>query len=181
MLQKVKNILSDAAVYWRKPPKGRYVNYRSIFSYSVGGIGFYCIMYICGIVMVASTNVVISNATGLGPRDLLVMQYITFFINIFFTGIRARIIDNSRNAKGKYRPYVLSMGIPTAILSCAMVWFPYTEISSMAIRWIIAFVINLALQFFYNFMYEAYDNLILVMSPDTQERADISSIKSVVY
>lgn len=181
MLQKVKNILSDAAVYWRKPPKGRYVNYRSIFSYSVGGIGFYCIMYICGIVMVSSTNVVISNATGLAPEDLLAMQYITFFINIFFTGIRARIIDNSRNAKGKYRPYVLSMGVPTAILSCLMVWFPYTKISSMAIRWIVAFVINLALQFFYNFMYEAYDNLILVMSPETQERADISSIKSVVY
>ena len=38
-----------------------------------------------------------------------------------------------------------------------------------------------ALQFFYNFMYEAYENLIFVMSPNTQERADITSVKSVVY
>lgn len=181
MFEKVKNILSDAAVYWKKPSKGRYVNYRSIFSYSVGGIGFYCIMYIYGVINVSSTNVVISNATGIGPEELLVMQYATFFINIFFTGIRAKIIDNARNAKGKYRPYVLSMGIPTAVISCAMVWMPYTRFESLTVRWIIAFVLNLALQFFYNFMYEAYENLILVMSPNTQERADISSIKSVVY
>lgn len=127
MFEKVKNILSDAAVYWKKPSKGRYVNYRSIFSYSVGGIGFYCIMYIYGVINVSSTNVVISNATGIGPEELLVMQYATFFINIFFTGIRAKIIDNARNAKGKYRPYVLSMGIPTAVISCAMVWMPYTR------------------------------------------------------
>ena len=52
MFEKVKNILSDAAVYWKKPSKGRYVNYRSIFSYSVGGIGFYCIMYIYGVINV---------------------------------------------------------------------------------------------------------------------------------
>lgn len=181
MLQKVKNLLSDAAVYWKKAPKGRYVNYRSVFAYSVGGIGFYCIYYIYGVINVTSTNVVISNATGIGPEELLVMQYATFFINIFFTGIRAKIIDSARNAKGKYRPYVLSMGIPTAVLSCAMVWMPYEKFDSIAVRWIIAFVINVALQFFYNFMYEAYENLILVMSPNTQERADISSVKSVVY
>ena len=181
MLEKVKSLLSDAAVYWKKPPKGRYVNYRSIFSYSVGGIGFYCIMFIYNIINVTSTNVVISNATGIGPEELLVMQYATFFINIFFTGIRAKIIDSARSAKGKYRPYILSMGIPTAVVSCAMVWMPYTKFESLAVRWIIAFTLNLALQFFYNFMYEAYENLIFVMSPNTQERADITSVKSVVY
>lgn len=181
MLEKVKTLLSDAAVYWKKPPKGRYVNYRSTFAYSVGGIGFYCIYYIYGVINVTSTNVVISNATGIGPEELLIMQYVTFFINIFFTGIRAKIVDSARNAKGKYRPYVLSMGIPTAVLSCAMVWMPYGKFESLAVRWVIAFVLNVALQFFYNFMYEAYENLIFVMSPNTQERADISSVKSVVY
>lgn len=181
MLEKVKGLLSDAAVYWKKPPKGRYINYRSIFSYSVGGIGFYCIMFLYGIINVTSTNVVISNATGIGPNLLLIMQYVTFGINIFFTGVRAKIIDNARNAKGKYRPYILSMGIPTAIISCAIVWMPYEKISSLAVRWAIAFILNLALQFFYNFMYEAYENLIFVMSPNTQERADVSSVKSVVY
>ena len=31
------------------------------------------------------------------------------------------------------------------------------------------------------FFYEAYENLIMVLSPDTQERADVLTIKSVVY
>ena len=181
MLQKVKDLVSDALVYWRKPPKGRYVNYRGVFAYSVGGIGFYCIMYIYMAISVSSSNVIMSNATGLGPEELLAMQYVTFVINLFFTGIRAKMIDSCRSAKGKYRPYILKMGIPTAVISCAMVWCPYTWFNSMAVRWMLAFVLNLALQFFYNFMYEAYENLVLVMSPNSQERADISSVKSIVY
>lgn len=31
------------------------------------------------------------------------------------------------------------------------------------------------------FFYESYENLIMVLSPDTQERANVLTIKSVVY
>ncbi|MCD7872052.1 MAG: MFS transporter [Clostridiales bacterium] len=35
--------------------------------------------------------------------------------------------------------------------------------------------------FFTLFFYESYENLIMVLSPDTQERADVLTVKSVVY
>lgn len=40
---------------------------------------------------------------------------------------------------------------------------------------------NIILQFVYMFFYDAYENLIHVLSPNSQERADVASIKSIIY
>ncbi|MBQ2758774.1 MAG: MFS transporter [Clostridia bacterium] len=181
IINKAKDFISDAVVYWKKPPVGNYINYRSIFGYSVGGIGVYAIIYLYTTITVTGTNVIISNATGIAPEQLLVMYYVTFFMSIFLTGIRAKMIDSVRNRKGKYRPYILSMGIPTAVLAVLIVWVPYGRIESYVLKWIIVFILNLGLQFTYGFLYDAYENLIFVMSPNTQERSNVVSIKSVVY
>ncbi len=181
IINKAKDFISDAVVYWKKPPVGNYINYRSIFGYSVGGIGVYALIYLYTTITVTGTNVILSNAADIPPEQLLVMYYVTFFASIFLTGIRAKMIDSARNRKGKYRPYVLSMGIPTAVIAVLIVWIPYDKIESYALKWIIVFVLNLALQFTYGFLYDAYENLIFVMSPNTQERANVVSIKSVVY
>lgn len=37
------------------------------------------------------------------------------------------------------------------------------------------------MHFFYYFFYDSYENLIHVLSPNSQERADVAAIKSVVY
>ncbi len=181
IINKAKDFISDAVVYWKKPPVGNYINYRSIFGYSVGGIGVYALIYLYTTITVTGTNVILSNATGIPPEQLLIMYYITFFSSIFLTGIRAKMVDSARNRKGKYRPYVLSMGIPTAVIAVLIVWMPYDKITSYALKWVIVFVLNLALQFTYGFLYDAYENLIFVMSPNTQERSNVLSVKSVVY
>ena len=41
--------------------------------------------------------------------------------------------------------------------------------------------LTFALQFFYYFFYDAYENLIHVLSPNSQERADVASVKSIIY
>ncbi len=86
------------------------------------------------------------------------------------------------------------MGLPTAVVSILMVWFPYDKLevvfgSGMLFgetrgyiaKCALILIFNLFLHFFYYFFYDAYENLIHVMSPNTQERADVTSIKSVVY
>ena len=40
---------------------------------------------------------------------------------------------------------------------------------------------NIGFQFFYSFFYDSYENLIMVLSPDTKERSDVLAIKSIVY
>ncbi len=46
---------------------------------------------------------------------------------------------------------------------------------------VVVLLLNLGLQYYFNFFNDAYTNLIHVLSPNTQERTDVLAIKSVVY
>ena len=191
---KVKTLIDQVKYYWKKPAKGRYMSFKEIASYAFGGIGAYlivCMSYPC---ILGATNVFLSGTIGIGLTDMYIMYVIAILSGIPLTGLRANIVDNTRNKAGKYRPYLLRMGIPCAIIFVAMVWFPYDKLhlivgdgqmfgksSEYIAKCAVILAFNIALQFFYNFFYDAYENLIHVLSPNSQERADVASIKSVIY
>ena len=174
--------------------EGRYVPFKEIAAYSGGGIGAYMIITIGSACILGTGNTLISSTLGVDALDMYVMYVIAVIANVFLTAIRANIIDNTRNKAGKYRPYIVTMAIPTAIIAITMVWFPYDKLGAMLPEGVIfgesyAYVfkcaiimfLNLALHFVYYFFYDGYENLIHVISPNTQERADVASVKSVVY
>ncbi len=192
--QTVKNGVDMVKTHWKTPPKGRYMPYREIAAYSGGGIGAYMIITLGNACLLAMGNTLISTTLGVGATDMYFLYVIAILINIPFTGIRATIIDNTRNKAGKYRPYIVRMAIPSAIICNIMVWFPYDKLSLVVgegmifgrekdyvAKCALILVLNIALNFIYYFFYDGYENLIHVLSPDSQERADVSSIKSVVY
>ncbi len=186
--------ISKVKTYWKTPMAGRYMTFKEIAAYSGGGIGAYMIITMGSACLLSSNNVLLSSALGIGPTDMYIMYLIAVVANIFLTGVRANIIDNTRNKAGKYRPYIVTMAIPSAIACILTVWFPYSnlpvwlgegmifgkEIAYVA-KCAIVMVLNLIIHFFYYFFYDAYENLIHVLSPNTQERTDVASIKSVVY
>ncbi len=192
--EKVAGIVNNVKYYWKEPPKGRYMSFKEIASYAFGGIGFYlivCMSYTC---LLGATNVFISGTIGIGLTDMYIMYVIAVLTQIPLTGLRANIVDNSRNKAGKYRPYIIKMGIPTVILFVGIVWFPYDKLHLLVgtgeifgksadyiAKCAVLLLFNILLQFFYYFFYDAYENLIHVLSPNSQERADVASIKSIIY
>ncbi len=192
--QKALSLFEQVKYYWNDPPKGRFIPFREIASYAGGGIGAYLIINIATACLLSTNNTLISSSLGVDPTHMYILYVIAVLANIPLTAIRANIIDNTRSKAGKYRPYILNMGLPTAIVSILMVWFPYDKLevvfgSGMLFgetrgyiaKCALILIFNLFLHFFYYFFYDAYENLIHVMSPNTQERADVTSIKSVVY
>lgn len=177
----IKKMVSDAKVYWKRPMPGRYMPFKETVAYSVGGIGIYFLIYCVSQLLLSSTNVIIGNAIGIAPKLMYIIYIIAVIISFPFTAIRANIIDNARSKRGKYRPYLLSMALPTCLLVIGMVVVPYEKIQSQIIKAAIVLFFNIGFQFFYYFFYDSYENLIMVLSPDTQERADVLTIKSVVY
>lgn len=180
-LDKIKSTLSDAKVYWKRPMPGRYMPFKEIFAYSFGGIGMYFMIYCVQQLTLSTTNVIIGNAIGIAPNLMYILYIISLVVSFPATAIRAAIIDNSRSKKGKYRPYMLSMALPTCLLVIGMVWTPYERIESQLVKGAIVLAFNIGFQFFYMFFYDSYENLIMVLSPDTTERSDVLGIKSVVY
>lgn len=192
--QKAMSAIDQVKYYWNDPPKGRFIPFREIAAYSGGGIGAYLVINIATACLLSTNNTLISSSLGVDPTHMYILYVIAVLANIPLTAIRANIIDNTRSKAGKYRPYIVAMGIPTAIVSILMVWFPYDKLEvvfgtgtlfgetrAYIAKCALILIFNLFLHFFYYFFYDAYENLIHVMSPNTQERADVTSIKSVVY
>ncbi|MBQ4627088.1 MAG: hypothetical protein IJB45_07565, partial [Clostridia bacterium] len=127
LINKAKNLLSDISVYWNTPLKGRYMPFKEIGAYSFGGIGIYCIKYMATTLMISGTNVVLSNAAGIPPAHLLIIYYLSVLAGIPLTALKAHLIDNLRLKPGKYRPWILGMGIPTVILCMAIIFTPYHD------------------------------------------------------
>ncbi len=186
--------ISKVKTYWKKPMPGRYMPFKEIAAYSGGGIGAYMIITMGSACLLSSNNVLLSSALGIGPTDMYIMYLIAVVANIFLTGVRANIIDNTRNKAGKYRPYIVTMALPAAVACILTVWFPYNQLPvwlgegmlfgrdiAYIAKCAIIMVFNLLIHFFYYFFYDAYENLIHVLSPNSQERTDVASIKSVVY
>lgn len=193
LTQKAKGIVKDVKTYWKVPRFGRYMTFKEIAAYAGGGIGAYFIITLGTNLMVGTANMIVGGAIGVAPTDMWILYLISTLANIPLTAIRANIIDNTRGKSGKYRPYLLSMGIPTALVAIAYVWFPYEQMYSLfptlmfgkemgyVIKCAMVLLFCLLLQFFFNFFNDAYTNLIHVLSPNTQERTDVLAIKSVVY
>ncbi len=190
----VKEGASKLRTYWKTPPLGRHMTFKEIAAYSGGGIGAYMIITLGTACLLAANNTLLSSTLGVDPKDMYIMYVIAVLANIPLTGIRANIIDNTRNKAGKYRPYIVTMAVPAAIICNIMVWFPYSKLDSWLgegmlfgetrgyiAKCAIIMVLNLILHFFYYFFYDAYENLIHVLSPNTQERTDVASVKSIVY
>ena len=193
MVQKLKNLLYDLRVYWNLPMPGRYMTFKEIVAYAGGGIGAYFIITMCSQLVISTNNMIVGGAIGISPTHMYVLYIIATIANIPLTAVRANMVDNSRNKAGKYRPFLISMGIPSVLIALGYVWFPYESLytlfngemfgfdSAYVVKLIVVLIFNLLLQFFFNFFNDAYTNLIHVLSPNTQERTDVLSIKSVVY
>ncbi len=190
---KAGTLINNVRYYWKEAPTGKYMPFKEIAAYAFGGIGAYFIIQLGSTLIVSTTNIIVSTAIGVGPAHTYIIYLLATLLNIPLTGIRANMIDNTRGKGGKYRPYLLSMGIPTALIALVYVWFPYQQMYDLFpgkafgyekgywIKVAVVFLCNLALHFFFNFFRDAYENLIHVLSPNTQERTDVLAVKAVVY
>ncbi len=127
--QKAVDGISKVKTYWKTPPAKRYMPFKEIAAYSGGGIGAYMIITMGSACLLATNSTLLSSTLGVDPMDMYIMYVLAVVANIPLTGIRANIIDNTRNKAGKYRPYIVTMAIPSAIVCNILVWFPYTKLS----------------------------------------------------
>ncbi len=177
--EKATELIGTAKKYWKTPPNGRYVTYKEIASLSGGGIGVRFVSHCITQMIISVGNELIGNTIGINPTSLYAIYIISLITAFPLTALRARMIDNTRSMKGKYRPYLIVMGIPTVILGVAFIWMPY-EIMSNFWKCATVLAFNVAFQFFYNFYYDSYDGLINVISPNSIERSDVLSIRCIV-
>lgn len=177
---KVKDLVSSAKTHWTTPPEGRYVPYKEIAAYSVGGIGVKFVIYTAWYIGLSATSLLAGSALGLKNGDLVKLTMIATVIGIFLVPLRGMIIDNTRSSKGKFRPYLLYTGIPSGILLTGFAFLPFESMSYNQKLWVL-FITYELLQLCYPFYDQAYTTLVQVMSPNSTERADVITISTFIY
>lgn len=178
LINKAKEGLTKVRTYWRTPPLGNYMNYKEIASLAGGGLGVKFVITFVQAAIISANNAFVGNTIGVKPMQMYGIYVACVLAGFPLTMLRAKIIDNSRSRKGKYRPYIISMGLPTVLLSIGYVWAPY-ELMNDAGKIATVLIFNLGFQFFYNFLYDAYDNYVSVLSSNTQERSNVLAIRAV--
>ncbi len=177
---KVKDLVSSVKTHWTTPPEGRYVPYKEIAAYSVGGIGVKFVIYTAWYIGLSATSLLAGSALGLKNGDLVKLTMIATVIGIFLVPLRGMIIDNTRSGKGKFRPYLLYTGIPSGILLTGFAFLPFENMSYNQKLWAL-FITYELLQLCYPFYDQAYTTLVQVMSPNSTERADVITISTFIY
>lgn len=178
--EKVSTTWNNVVLHWKTPALGKYVSYKEIIAYGVGGMGVQFVMFFCSLIALSATSFLVGNTIGIKPMHLQYMAVASTIIGFGITIGRSYIIDSARFKSGKFRPWLAITGIPTVIIVVVFVWLPYETMSYMQ-KVIAVFLCYNLLQCFYPFFQQAYTDLANVISPNSHERTDIVSVSSIIY
>lgn len=178
--EKVSTTWNNVVLHWKTPALGKYVSYKEIIAYGIGGMGVQFVMFFCSLIALSATSFLVGNAIGIKPMHLQYMAVASTIIGFGITIGRSYIIDSARFKSGKFRPWLAITGIPTVIIAVVFVWLPYETMSYMQ-KVIAVFLCYNLLQCFYPFFQQAYTDLANVISPNSHERTDIVSVSSIIY
>lgn len=175
---KISNVWYDLRSYWERPRKHEYVSYKEIFNFCVGGMGIKTLGSLLSYMTLASTCLLFGSVYGLSPRHFIILTVITNVISIVKTPFVSMLVDNTHTKIGKFRPYVLWAGIPTAIGIVGMAFIPLDAPTVVKVV-VVGVLINLVTiaQPLYN---NAYMGVSQIITPNSYERTKILSISEFV-
>lgn len=179
MLEKIKKIPTEIKTHWKTPAEGKYIPYREFAAYSFGGIGVNTINSLFGYVALSANCLLVGSAYGIKPTHLAWMNIIMGIINLIKTPFISMLIDNTNSKYGKFRPYLLYTGVPTAILLCLMAFIP-NDINYWAKTAIIG-VTYACMMIFQSLYAQAFTSLAQVLTPNGEERTSLLSVSMFIY
>jgi len=194
LIQQAQSALSGIRAHWSVPAEGYSVPYKEVMGLSVGKFGYYMAIALAQKIVLNGSNIIISQALHVDPVHINMMNIVSTIVCFWFTLIRSHWVDNAHSREGRFRPFMKIYGIPSLALASAVVWFPFHLLPNggeaiSGSQWgtgywmkvAILLGLFLGLQFFQPIHSMAFDNIVLVMSPNSQERLNIQAITSFIW
>lgn len=179
IIQKAVLTLKSIPENWTEPPEGKHIPYKEFCAYSFGGIGVNTINSLFGYVGLTANCLLVGSAYGIDPVHLAWMSAFVAVINLVKTPFVSMLIDNTDTKYGKFRPYLIWTGIPTALLISFMAYIP-NEINYTLKCLILCGNYTLAV-LFQSVYALAFTSLAQVLTPDSRERTSLLSVSQFVY
>ncbi|MBE6800529.1 MAG: hypothetical protein E7529_04925 [Ruminococcaceae bacterium] len=180
IVSRAKGLISSVKEYWHEPAKGNYIPYKEVVSISGAGFGVYWTTLLASAIGLDASNFLVGASIGLKPMDLYVMLVVANLVGIPLGVFRSWYYDNHKLEGGKFLPFIKKTGLPIVLITTVFVWLPYENmeyITKAVVVWFMYMLLNVFLCF-YN---ESYTYFQQIITPNSQERANVMSISQVVY
>ena len=153
---------------WDKPLEGRYLNLKEILSFGVYSLGN---SWIYNTIMLVITITYIPYFYGIDAIHGYTIYIAGSLINMLLVPLIGQAMERRRTKWGRYKPYILFSLPILALFTMMSMWAPqYNEPVDRTIYAYCSCVPVIAISTFANNMYQTMPN---VITPNTQERADI--------
>lgn len=176
----VKSVFKDVTTHWKRPAEGNFVSYKEILNLSLGGMGNQFTMQLAWQMGLNAGNALLGSTIGIRPIHLQYMFTVQTILNVLFFFVRAWMVDNTRTKWGRFRPYIAFAGIPLAVLTVIFVFLPFQTMSYNE-KLISVFVFAIAISMVQPLFTDTYSELQTVITPNSEERAKVISINSIIF
>lgn len=179
LVNKVVSTVKDIPTHWTEPAENKHIPYKEFAAYSFGGIGVNTINSLFSYVSFSANCLLIGSAYGIDPVHLGWMSMVVILVNLLKTPLVSMLIDNTNTKYGKFRPYLLWTGIPTAILITLMAYIPNSmNYTAKCIVLCVIYTFAVAFQSVYS---QCFTSLAQVLTPNSEERTGLLSISQFIY
>ena len=178
--QKADALLTTAKTYWNKPAEGKYVSYKEVAFLSGAGFGVHWLTLLASEVGLSATNYIVGASIGLKPMDLQIMLIVANLIGIPIGLFRGWYYDNHNMKGGKFLPFIRRTALPIFLLPAIFVWLPFEQMDYIT-KAVVVEIMYLAISIAMSFYTESYNYFQQIITPDSQERANVMSISQIVY
>lgn len=168
--------------YWKRPMGAdRHLSLREMAAYGVGGMGCNFILNVT-ILIVSAT--LIPRYYEIGAIHGTLIVAIASFLQIFLCPLIGNWIDNTKTKLGKYKPWFLFLTPIFTLFVVLASWIPqFSSAGENAVlfRTIFAYcscIPSFFLLGIYQNLHQAYP---LLMTPNSQERADMMGPTTLIY
>lgn len=176
----VSGVFKDVTSHWKRPAEGNFVSYKELINLSIGGMGNQFTMLLVWQMGLNAGNTLLGSTIGIRPLHLQYMLTVQTILNVLFFFVRAHIVDNTRTKWGRFRPYIAFAGIPLAVMSIVFVFLPFQTMSYNE-KLISVFVFAITISMIQPLFTDTYSELQTVITPNSEERAKVLSINSIIY
>lgn len=176
----VSGVVKDVTSHWNRPAKGNFVSYKELINLALGGMGNQFTMQLIWNMGLSAGNTLFGSTIGIRPVHLQYMLTVQTILNVLFFFVRAHIVDNTRTKWGRFRPYIAFAGIPMAVLAVIFVFLPFQSMSYND-KFICVFVFAITISMIQPLFTDTYSELQTVISPNSEERAKVIAINSIIY
>ena len=165
-----KTLPAKIKVFWKNPPKGRYLNLKEILC--LGGTAF----GVSTIITIVSGLITATQIPGIYDIDVIHGAWICFIssiIGLIIQPVFGKLIQNTNTKYGKYKPFILILAPILAVFAIAATW--QQQGMTEQARTLYAYLVCTPTLILWNLVQNTFYLLPGVITPNQQERADVWS------